>query len=141
LLIGTIGTDQLSRNQNSVTYVLSPNTIAEPNELLFDFKFKEFMSELGKKFDVVIVDSPALAGSTDANLLASITDSTIILTRYNYVKPNELENGLKSLARVNVAPIGFIFNMVANEYMQSDQYQENTESMERFSYIGDGDLV
>jgi capsular exopolysaccharide synthesis family protein len=118
LLIGAIGTDQLSRNQNNVTYVLSPNIIAEPNELLFDFKFKEFMSELGKKFDVVIVDSPALAGSTDANLLASITDSTIILTRYNYVKPNELENGLKSLARVNVAPIGFIFNMLANDINQ-----------------------
>jgi hypothetical protein len=57
------------------------------------------------------------------------------------VKPNELENGLKSLVRVNVAPIGFIFNMVSNDYIQADQYQENTESMERFSYVGDGDLV
>ena len=141
LVNGTIGADQLSRNQNIVTYVLSSSTISEPNELLFDLKFKEFMQELSRNFEVVIVDSPALAGSTDANLLATITDSTIIVIRYNFLKPKELENGLKSLERVNVAPIGFIFNMVENEYIQSDQYQENADTMERFSFIGDGDLA
>lgn len=64
-------------------YITSGTIPPNPSELLGSTQMLEFISELKKQFDVIIVDAPPFISITDAEILSQICDGTILIVLAN----------------------------------------------------------
>ena len=79
-----------------------------PSELIGSEKNKEFFESLKEDYDVVIVDSPPLLAVTDAQILTTLYDGTIIVVRYGKTKKDELERSNELLEKVHGNILGVV---------------------------------
>ena len=87
---------------------LPPN----PAELLMSSKLRALLSELGSRFDKVVIDSPPINPVTDAVVLAKLVDGTIIVCRAERTTYDEVRSARRALTDVNAHVIGAILNGV-----------------------------
>ncbi len=92
-------------------YVL-PVGIKPPNptELIQRPALDLVMNELGKKFDYVIVDTPALHFGSDGLIVASKCGATVSIARKNHTRREDLSGLVARLARLPSAFAGVIIN-------------------------------
>lgn len=81
-----------------------------PSELLGTERMQDILQTLTEKFDLVIFDTPPLVAVTDAQILASRTDGTILVVRERQTEKREilLSKQLLDMAQANI--LGVIFN-------------------------------
>lgn len=78
--------------QSPNLYVIGCGTNPEnPSELLMSYKISELIRELRERFDYVIVDTSPVGQVADAFSLATYTDASIYLVRYNFTNTYQLE--------------------------------------------------
>ena len=53
--------------------------LSNPSELLSSTKMKDFLKDASERFDFILYDTPPIAVITDAVILASVVDGTIIV--------------------------------------------------------------
>lgn len=82
-----------------------------PSELLGSLSAKKLLSELGGKFDYVIVDSTPLLAVTDAAILAASADGALMIARYAQTKIEQLEHAAGSLESVGASLLGAVLTM------------------------------
>jgi tyrosine-protein kinase Etk/Wzc len=87
---------------------LPPN----PAELLASDKMKNFISVLKENFDIVIFDSPPVIAVTDAQLISSETDGTVVVVKSEQTNMDMLKRSLALLETVSADLLGFVFNSV-----------------------------
>jgi len=68
------------------------------------------MSELKKKYDIIIIDSTPLAQVADAYLLIEHAEVKVIVTRYGQTIKNVLALVMKDLNQKNVSNICIVLN-------------------------------
>jgi len=83
-----------------------------PSELLVSSKMRKLIKELREVCDVIILDAPPSLVVTDANILARIADSTIIVVAQNETKYDNLEKVKKSIEKVGGKIAGVVLNKV-----------------------------
>lgn len=83
---------------------------SHPVELLMSERFKNMMSEIDKRYDIVIVDTPPVLAVTDALLVARAAATTLLVARFGKTSVREIENCLKRLAQMGVQVNGAILN-------------------------------
>lgn len=83
---------------------------SHPVELLMCERFKNMMSEIDKRYDIVIVDTPPVLAVTDALLVARAAATTLLVARFGKTSVKEIENCLKRLAQMGVQVNGAILN-------------------------------
>ena len=66
-------------------------------ESLHSTHFQCAISLLARGYDFVVVDSPAILGSGDANVVEEAVDGVIIVTRSKHSKGSELREATKRL--------------------------------------------
>jgi len=94
---------------------------ANPGELLDNGRIGRVVEELREGNDLVLVDTPPIGVVTDAALVGSATDATILILESGSVEPDEARAALDRLtknARANV--IGVV--LVGGEAPISDEY-------------------
>jgi capsular exopolysaccharide synthesis family protein len=74
--------------------------------------------QLGKMFDLVIVDSPPLLPVTDAVILAQVVDATLLVVAAGQTQAKDLRRAIDGLSLVHATTIG----VVLNEVTQSTGY-------------------
>ena len=90
-------------------YVMPAGTsVKNPLELLSLREVKALFEELPKWFNWVILDSPPLLFSADANLLGTLTDGTILVVRIGATTIDMVHRAMQSLCENNV--LGIIVN-------------------------------
>lgn len=83
-----------------------------PAELLQSDRFKSFLAHLRTQFDRVIIDSPPIVPVTDAAVLATVVDATVLVVRA-FVTTNDLaRHGVRALADVGGVMAGVVLNAV-----------------------------
>ena len=85
---------------------------SHPVELLMSERFKNMMSEIDKRYDIVIVDTPPVLAVTDALLVARAAATTLLVARFGKTSVKEIENCLKRLAQMGVQVNGAILNNI-----------------------------
>lgn len=85
---------------------------ANPAELLESASARELMELLGHRFDIMIVDSPPILGLSDALVISSMVDSTLLVARAGSITRHGLKAAVESLRRVNAPLIGAVVNAV-----------------------------
>lgn len=97
-----------------------------PAELLQSERFKTFLDQAKARFDRVIIDSPPVVAVTDAAILSTITDGTVLVVRAFATSKDLARHALRSLRDVGVKMAGCVLNAVnlsRHEYKYSYYYQ------------------
>lgn len=91
--------------------IIPPN----PSELLGSKKNQKLMEELKSQYDIIILDAPPLLAVTDAQVLTTMSDGTIIVAYHGVTHKDELVNAKSLLERVKGNVIGVVLNAVPED--------------------------
>ena len=94
--------------------------VNNPLELLNRRQASALLEELPSVFDWVVIDTPPLLFSADANLLSTIADGTLMVVRIGSTAYDGVIRAMQSLCENNVVGI------VANGARASELYSKNT---------------
>jgi tyrosine-protein kinase Etk/Wzc len=85
---------------------LAPN----PSELLGSKRMRDLLTAIQERFDIVILDAPPVLAATDAVLLSTQADATLVVVRAGETRDYDLRSSLDALQGVGAKVIGTVFN-------------------------------
>ena len=88
--------------------IIPPN----PYELLNSKRMSELIKQMEEQYDLVIFDNPPLLAVTDAQIMATKVDGTIVVVPQGEVKKTELDQAAELLEKVNANVLGAVLNKV-----------------------------
>ena len=92
-------------------WVLTAGSLApNPSELLGSRRMRELMDEMREHFDLIIFDAPPVLAATDAVLLSTQCDATLVVTRAGQTRDHDLDSALEALHGVGASVIGTVLN-------------------------------
>jgi tyrosine-protein kinase Etk/Wzc len=111
-LFGTVPLeDAIRQTQFPNLQLMTCGTIpTNPAELIASKHMQSFLNEVKSKFDYILIDSPPLATVTDAELLSSYADGTVVVCLANKTRLDLLINTIEMLNKINDTFIGVILN-------------------------------
>ena len=103
--------------------------VPNPSETLYSANFTKVMKLLAKQYDRIIVDSPPVLPVTDAQILASICQITILVLRAEKSTWKASQQAHDALARVGARVLGVVVNDVPKNgrygYYGGDGYYDS----------------
>jgi capsular exopolysaccharide synthesis family protein len=81
-----------------------------PADLLGSIQMRFVIDQLIQKFDLVILDTPALLAVTDATLVAPMVDGVALVARRGVIRGDAVREALKHLSDVQARIIGVVVN-------------------------------
>ena len=109
-----------SRLEN-LAIIPSGNLAMEDVGILNGPRMTELILQLKKRYDVVFFDSPPILGVSDASILVSEVDNTIMVVQYRRFPRNMLQRVKQTVAHVGGNLIGVVLNNV--DIHQDDSYR------------------
>lgn len=110
----------VSRLEN-LSLIPSGNLSMEDVGILNGPRMSELIVQLKKRYDVVFFDSPPILGVSDASILVSEVDNTIMVVQYRRFPRNMLQRVKQTVAHVGGNLIGVVLNNV--DIHQDDSYR------------------
>jgi succinoglycan biosynthesis transport protein ExoP len=99
---------------------LPPN----PAEVLRSHRMETLMDRLNEAAEVVILDSPPLAGLADGVILSTMVDGTLLVIRAGKTRRGALKRALEALGQVDAPLLGVAINRAADESFTSYYYDD-----------------
>ncbi|WP_449260287.1 CpsD/CapB family tyrosine-protein kinase [Enterococcus casseliflavus] len=81
-----------------------------PSELLGSARMNQVMEEAKNLYDVVIFDMPPVVAVTDAQIMASKSDGTLMVVRENVSRKESLTKAKELLSMVQARMLGVVYN-------------------------------
>lgn len=81
-----------------------------PSELLGSNAMSRLLGELRTSYDYVVIDSPPLLAVTDAAVLSTVADGTVVVVGAGLVKRDQLAKALQKLSQVDADVLGLVLN-------------------------------
>ena len=97
---------------------LPPN----PTELLGGARTRELLRVLRERFDMVILDTPPLAGGVDSAILGAATDGVIMVVRAGQTETEAVRQAARQLHTVGARVLGAVMNDPDGEVKRYDGY-------------------
>ncbi len=112
LLTGRAGREIARRIHPQLRLYVLPAGVLPPNpqELLARQVFEVVVDHFAAQFSVVIVDTPAISETADAQILAANAGSAILVARRNHTLQSKLLNAMEMLTQTGVNVIGSVMN-------------------------------
>ena len=103
--------------------VLCSGTIPpNPAELLGSELMAEFLDDVSKDFDYIIIDTPPINVVSDCMPLVRESDGVVVVVRSNHSTHPELQRALSSLEFIDAKIIGFVVNFVESRAGRYGKY-------------------
>ena len=114
LLVGRASFDEAVRATEIEHLFVLPSGAFPPNpsELLGSAAMKRLLEEAGSRFDIVLLDSPPLLAVTDAAVLSTVADGTLVVVRTGKTSRAAVRRALGQLTTVQGRLIGAVMNDV-----------------------------
>jgi receptor protein-tyrosine kinase len=119
--------------------------VVNPLELLNLREVKVLLERLPSVFNWVVIDSPPMLFAADANLLATMTDATLLVVRLGQTTIDSLNRALQGMSRNNV--IGIVANAAKRgelyskySYYRNYYYSDDKERKSEEKGISEEDL-
>lgn len=111
-LFGTVPLEEAVRETTFPNlHLMTCGTIpTNPAELIASKHLQTFLNLMKPKYDYILIDSPPLATVTDAELLSSYVDGTVIVSLASKTRLDLLVNTIDTLNKINDTFIGVILN-------------------------------
>ena len=117
--------DRYASHADNLWVVPSGGVIPNPSELVSSKRMREFLHVARSQFDVIILDAPPVLPATDAVLLSTQADATIVVVAAGRSRRHEIELTLESLNSVGAPIIGAVLNQfdVSQSYAYKYRYK------------------
>ncbi|MBS9404042.1 polysaccharide biosynthesis tyrosine autokinase [Halomonas sp. TRM85114] len=124
LLSGRRDVDGVIRSSGieGLDYVARGTAPPNPSELLMTAGFTRFLEEIGKRYDLVIVDTPPALAVTDAALVGAQCGTTLLVARYQVNPVRELQLAKRRLENGGVTVKGAILNAMERKAVTNYSY-------------------
>jgi polysaccharide biosynthesis transport protein len=107
-----------------------------PSELLGSAKMKALLTALVHQYDFLILDSPPVLTVTDAAILSTQVDGTLLVVRANKTRRNLMKQATAKLQEVNANLLGSVLNAIpagsegyrSYYYYQDDSYYRDSST-------------
>lgn len=112
LIAGTAGLDGVLHHTDlaNIDFIASGLSPPNPSELLGSDRFRQILAVLGKNYDVVLVELPAILAVTDAALVARTAGTNLLVLRAGWHPIRELQVAVKQYAENGIRLNGLVFN-------------------------------
>jgi protein-tyrosine kinase len=91
--------------------VLTSGTIPpNPSEMLNSKTMKRFMDIAGSLYDIILIDSPPVGSVTDASIISTYVDGTILVVKSGKSEINAVKRAKEALEKVHANIIGVVLN-------------------------------
>lgn len=94
-----------------------------PSELVGSSSARNLLKELRERFDYVIIDTPPLLAVTDASILATQSDGTLLIVRARGTKREHVIHAVGMLADVGANILGSVLTMVPTNRTGAYSYE------------------
>lgn len=117
VLIGQARLDEaiISWQRGLLDFLPSGAIPPNPSELLGSQQLADLLTELGTRYNVLILDAPPLLPVTDAAILATVADGAILVARYGVTRGEQAEQAADALRQVNARLLGTVLNFVPDK--------------------------
>ncbi len=109
----------------NLSVVCSGSIPPNPAELLGSDFMTEFLDDVSKDFDYIIIDTPPINVVSDSLALIRESDGVVLVVRSNHSTHPELQKALSSLEFIDAKILGFVVNFAeskASKYRMSYNY-------------------
>ena len=106
-----------------------------PAELLGSRLFQEFLNEATAKYDHVVIDSPPVLLASDASVLATATDGTILVCRAKSNSRGVAQRACSLLYHVNAHVFGVVLNVA--QARRGGYFREQFRTFYEYQYEED----
>ena len=94
----------------NLTIITGGRVPPNPSEMLESNKMTEFLEEMKKRFDYIIIDTPPIKVVTDARILSTKADGVVLVVKSKCTKRNDIMQAVESINKVNGKIIGTVLN-------------------------------
>ena len=109
---GQVSYDEILRKSEmeNLYYITTGTIPPNPSEILGSPKMEEFLDNLRKEFDVIVIDSPPVIAVTDSEILSRLVDASILVVSANDTEIELMEKSVELLSHDNGSFIGVLLN-------------------------------
>ncbi|MGC8990999.1 MAG: GumC family protein, partial [Verrucomicrobiia bacterium] len=104
-------------------------TPSQPSELLGSRRMMQFMQEVSKRYDRIIMDCPPISAVSDPLVLSSMADGVVYVTKFNKIRREHARKSIQRLLDAGIHICGVILNDIDFEgrdsYYYSYYYYQN----------------
>ena len=93
-----------------ISILTSGTEAPNPQELLARPQFKLLLDELEQQFDVIIIDSPALEGCVDAQVIAATVQGVLLVVNRHQTKAKGLQDAMTQIHNADAKVLGCVLN-------------------------------
>jgi tyrosine-protein kinase Etk/Wzc len=87
-----------------------------PTEMLGSQAMKDLVAELDDEFDMVLLDSPPVVAVTDAAILSSFIQTTLLVVELGRARSSGVNRAVDLLEKVNANLMGLVTNNISSGY-------------------------
>ena len=115
LLVGKKELKDVIQYRNKHLHIITSGKIPpNPAEMLASKSMERLLEQLSSEYDYILMDTPPLNAVTDAQVLSTKADGTLIVIRSEKTKKESMLTAKSLLQKVNANILGIVFNDVAN---------------------------
>ena len=85
-------------------------SIPNPANVFASLQFRNLVKRLRNVYDYVIFDTPPLSAYVDGAIVGATADATLLVTRWDYVKRDDVLSALEQLRKADANVIGTVVN-------------------------------
>ena len=106
-----------------VTVLPAGEHAPDPGELLASPRLGATVRTLTERYDIVLVDAPALHGVADASVLGRVTDDALLVVRAGRTRTADVEKSIDLLKRAGARLAGAVLNALPRKLPPSGSWQ------------------
>lgn len=117
--------------------ILTSGTIPpNPSEVLNSNSMRDFLEKVKAEYDIILLDSPPVGSVTDASIISTYVDGTILVAKSGKVEIDAVKRAKETLEKVNANIIGVVLNnldkkTLGNNYYYQYYYSEENAGKKR----------
>ncbi|XKE47220.1 polysaccharide biosynthesis tyrosine autokinase [Halomonas organivorans] len=124
LLAGKAELDEVVRQGKveGLDFISRGSAPPNPSELLMQARFTDFLEEVSRRYELVIIDTPPILAVTDAAVIGKQCGTTLMVTRFQMNPVKELQVATRRLETSGVQVKGAILNAMERKAATSYGY-------------------
>ena len=97
----------------NLSYITAGTIPPNPSEMLGSEQMKIFLSEIKRKFDIILIDSAPIIAVTDSEILSSMVDASILVVSAEVTEFELMEKSVELIKQSSTSFIGTVLNNFA----------------------------
>ena len=123
VLVGKIALGDAIKEYNQNLHIMTCGTVPpNPAEMVASKAMMKLVEELSLRYDYVLIDSPPILPVTDAQVISTFVDGTILVAASSESDKQGIKKAYESLMKVNGNLIGTVMTKVKNNSKKDYRY-------------------